>query len=72
MGRTSNPWGIAETRHRSVPGNGRKIHGEAPQAAIAYVEDLPGEPYQAVGVGRFFRGVDFELQDPARVRGPGT
>ncbi len=62
----------AEARDRGVPGNGGEVHGEAPQAPIADVADLPGEPCQATGVGGFLRGADPELQDPVRIPGPGS
>src|SRR4029453_5334589 len=41
LGCTEVARGIAEARNRGIAG---QVHGEAPQAAIADVADVPGEP----------------------------
>jgi len=56
--------GTAEARNRGVPGNGCQVHGEAQQAAIADVANVPGEPREAVGVGGLFCGADGEFPNP--------
>src|SRR4029450_12234821 len=43
-GRTEAARGTAEARNRGIAGKGCQVHGEAPQAAIADVADVPGEP----------------------------
>ena len=63
-GRTEAARGTAEARNRGIAGNGCQVHGEAPQAAVADVADVSGEPRKAVGIGGLLRGADFEFPNP--------
>src|SRR4029450_3975800 len=67
LGRTEAARGTTEARNRGIAGNGCQVHGEAPQAAIAAVADVPGEPGKAVGIGGLLRGADREFPNPVCV-----
>jgi hypothetical protein len=67
LGSAPSARGAAQAWDQGVSGHGGQVFGEAPQATIAAVADVSGEPCLGVGFGGLLRGADREFPDPVRV-----
>src|SRR5690348_17458815 len=58
LGCTAHSRRVAETGHRNHRTHCRQVHGATSKATFTELADLPGQPCEEHGVGRFFRGAD--------------
>ena len=71
LGCTAHSRRTAQTRHRHRPDQRHQVHGALPQATLANLARLPGEPHLTARFHRFLYGPDHSFSGPLGVPGPG-